>query len=80
MADTENNQEAGPASENKPEKAAAPDPKAPASEPRARRERKQADFFTPDEPRGEGQKRAIPEVCLRHSFPLRVTHDVMKLR
>ena len=37
---------------------------APSSEPRARRERKQADFFTPDEPKSDGQKKAIPEVCL----------------
>ncbi|CAL5223040.1 g5495 [Coccomyxa viridis] len=48
-------------SEAKPEKAAASAPDAPTSEPRARRERKQADFFTPDGPKGDGQKRAIPE-------------------
>ena len=79
MTDTETVQETEPATESKPEKAAAPAPDAPASEPRARRERKQADFFTPDEPKGDGQKRAIPEVCLRHPFPRRVTHDVMML-
>ena len=50
---------------------------APASEPRARRERKQADFFVPDEPKTDGQKKAIPEVrldppscCLRDSTML----------
>lgn len=65
MADTEAVLETAPAPDAQPEKAAAPAPDAPAPEPRARRERKQADFFTPDEPKGDGQKRAIPEVRLR---------------
>ncbi|CAK0784638.1 hypothetical protein CVIRNUC_007842 [Coccomyxa viridis] len=34
---------------------------APSSEPRARRERKQANFFTPDEPKSDGQRKVIPE-------------------
>lgn len=63
MADTKDVPETVPASEAKPEKAAASAPDAPPSEGRARRERKQAEFFTPDEPKGDGQKRAIPEVC-----------------
>lgn len=63
MADTKGASETAPMSEAKPEKAAASAPDAPTSEPRARRERKQADFFTPDGPKGDGQKRAIPEVC-----------------
>ena len=37
---------------------------APSSEPRARRERKQANFFTPDEPKSDGQRKVIPKVCL----------------
>lgn len=72
MSEQEPAPEVAPASGDKPEKAA---PSIiPASEPRARRERKQADFFTPAEPKSDGQKKAIPEVrlqayllCLRDS-------------
>ena len=80
MADPDAVLETAPELEDKPGKAVASASDAPASEPRARRERKQADFFTPDEPKGDGQKRAIPEVCLHTPFPLRVTHDVIRLR
>jgi hypothetical protein len=55
--------EAAPAPENKPEKAAPST--TPASEPRAHRERKQANFFAPDEPKSDGQKKSIPEVRLQ---------------
>ena len=63
MADTDTVMETATASEGKPGKAAASASDAPASEPRARRERKQSDFYTPDGPKGDGQKRVILEVC-----------------
>ena len=65
MSEEEPAPEIAPASDNKPEKAAPST--TPASEPRARRERKQADFFAPDEPRNDGQKKAIIEVRLQAS-------------
>ena len=77
MPEGESATDMAPASETKQEKAVAST--TPASEPRARRERKQAEFFTPDEPKGDGQKRTIPEVCLPIPFPPRVTHVVMKV-
>ena len=63
MSEQEPAPEVAPASDNQPEKAA---PSTyPSSEPRARRERKQAEFFTPAEPKNDGQKKSIPEVRLR---------------
>ena len=62
MTEKEPATDVAPASDAPPEKA--PASTAPASEPRARRERKQADFFTPDDPKADGQKRDIPQVCL----------------